>query len=256
MPGRLAKHSVHTCEGRDTTWAESYTRNSLLRALTLVSIVITALSAQQPTPLERLNVPSLSDLAKQAKAEGKTSLEFPPPAETPLICDGLDDYVDDSLVVTGTIRSSQAFPSGSYNNNVTTWYKLRLTGIVGGNRPLAPPRSTIPTELLPLLPGELLVAVSGGRLTIDGVEIISDSALTRQLIVGSSYLLFLDTRGLDTTATAIRGGRLGAYEMRGDTIRALSKESNPVATDIESRFHSSLLEVSRQIRALAINNKN
>lgn len=226
------------------------------RTLTLISIVITTLSAQQPTPAERLRVPSLYDLAKQAKSEGRTSIELPPPVETPLICDGLDDYVDDSLIVTGTIRSSQAFPTGSYNNNVTTLYKLRLTGIVGGNRPLAPLRSTIPTELLPLLPGELLVAVSGGRLTIDGVEIISDSALSRQLIVGNSYLLFLDTRGIGTVVTAIRGGPLGAYEMRGDSIRALSKEANPVAIDIESRFHNSLLEVSRRIRALPINNKN
>lgn len=56
--------------------------------------------------------------------------------------------------------------------------------------------------------------------------------------------------------TAIRGGPLGAYEMRGDSIRALSKEANPVAIDIESRFHNSLLEVSRRIRALPINNKN
>jgi hypothetical protein len=211
-----------------------------------------ALSAQQqPTALERAQIPSLYDLAKQARSEGKTSIVVPPPIETFLASTGLDDFVDDSMVVTAAIVSSRTLPSGSYSDRLTTWYTLRILSVIAGGRATTQsPAGSVPQSLLPLPPGELLIAVPGGRLSIDGVDIISDTVLSRQLAVGHTYLLFLEDRGMGISAAAIRGQSLGAYELRGDELRRLSSKSSPVASDIAARFHNSLVEVGQGIQAL------
>ena len=212
----------------------------------------TVLSAQQqPTAQERAHIPSIYDIAKQARSEGKTSIVVPPPIETFLASTGLDDFVGDSMVVSAAIVSSKTFPSGFYSDRLTTWYTVRILSVVAGDRALTqPPAGAVPESLLPLPPGELLVGVSGGRLTLEGVEIISDSVLSRQLAVGRTYLLFLEDRGMGSAATGIRGESLGAYELRSDEVRPLSRKSSPVASDIAARFHNSLGEVRQGIQAL------
>jgi hypothetical protein len=207
------------------------------------------LSAQQPpTDLERLHVRSLYDLARQARKEGKSSLVVPVPVETPLISDGLSDFIDGTVVAVATIRSSKSVPSGSYDDALTTWYTVSITEAVAGDRPLVlPPAGAIPDGLPALGPGELLVAVSGGRLKIDGVAIISDSPITQRLTVGHTYLLFLEARA-GTLVTAVHGGLSGVYELDGDHVRPLS--ANVVASDIATRFHNSLRELSQGINSL------
>jgi hypothetical protein len=215
----------------------------------LACIVFSAVLLAQETLSERPNVPSLYYLAQQARSEGKSRIVVPPPVGDPLITSGLDDFVDDTVVVTATIRSGKTFLSGYYKDELTTWYTVRVasTSVLAGDRaPVVPPAGTVPEPLLPLAPGELLVAVSGGRLNIDGVEIISDSLMPRQFSVGHSYLLFLKPRGAGLPVTMVHGGPIGACELRDDSLRPLFPESsNPAASDIAARFHNSLREVSQ-----------
>jgi len=224
----------------------------------LCAFMATVLSAQQqPTALERARIPSMYDLAKQARSEGKTSIVVPPPNGLLPASTGLDDFVGDSMVVTATIQASKTFVSGSYSNELTTWYTLRIVTVIADDRAVTQPAaSAVPKSLLPLPPGELLVPVSGGRLNVDGVEIISDSVLSRQLTVGRTYLLFLEDRGMGTSATGIRGESLGAYEVRGDELRLLSRKPSPVASDIAARFHNSLAEVRQGVQALPHRNRD
>ena len=183
-------------------------------------------------------------------SEGRSSIAVPPPLETHLVVNGLADFVDGTIVVTATIRSSNTFPSGYYKSELTTWYTVRVTGVLTGDRaPAAPPPGVVPETLLPLAPAELLVAVSGGRLTIDGVDILGDSLMTRRLTVGQAYLLFLEPRGAGPPITAVHGCPLGAYEIRDDSLRPLSsRTSNPAASDIAARFHRTGIELRKSPR--------
>ena len=221
----------------------------LVLALATLFSMTSASPAQQPTAEERANIPSLYDLAQRARSEGKTRIVVPPPMETQLVATGLDDFIDGTVVVVATIRSFSTVPSGYYKDEVFTWYTVQVARTLAGDRPRSlPDAGLVPETVPPPAADELLVAVSGGRLNIGGVQIVGDSLMTRHLNVGSTYLLFLEARGSGLPVTAIHGGPMGAYEIRGDGLVPLN--SNSVATDIGARFHYSLHDLSRAIESL------
>jgi hypothetical protein len=218
-------------------------------AVATLFALTSASSAQQPTAEERANNPSVYDLVQMARDEGNDRIVIPPPIEDQLVANGLEDLLPRALVVAATVRSSNTVPSGYYDSELTTWYTVQVTRTLAGSRPrFAPERGLVPETVPRPAADELLVAVSGGRLNIDGVQVISDSLMTRHLTVGGTYLLFLQPRGSGLPLTAVEGGPLGAYEIRGDSL--VSFNSNTVAADIAARFRGSLQEVSRAIEAL------
>jgi hypothetical protein len=114
---------------------------------------ISRLFGQQPSDAERANVPSIRDMAKTARSNGKNIVVLPTPAEPQLAANTLEDFVDDAMVVTARVLNGKTLPSGSYKNTLTTWYTVRVASSLAGDHRLSPPTTEdVPLHYCPYLP--------------------------------------------------------------------------------------------------------
>src|SRR6266850_8497911 len=146
------------------------------------------------TPQEYRKDRSIASLAKRAKNEGKTRVEAPG-----LIIDyaggniGLDEALQNYSMVIGEPLESKSYITDSADE-IGTAYKFRVLEILSQRNAVfcngCPQVNDVSAKLQPALYNEFLLELSGGTVTVDGVEVTMVSSGMPKFEDGKRYLLF------------------------------------------------------------------
>jgi len=137
---------------------------------------------------------SLTEVAKRAKDEGKGMVTLPgPDIDYAGVDMGLDEALRDYSVVIVEPIESKSYMVDS--DNIETWYRFRIREMVSQRDPkscdtCSPPTAS-PQDMAPARSGEFLLAISGGTVTVDGVQVTMTNGSIPRFENGKEYLLFL-----------------------------------------------------------------
>jgi hypothetical protein len=195
------------------------------------------------TPQEYRKDRSIASLAKRAKNEGKTRVEAPG-----LIIDyaggniGLDEALQNYSVVIGEPLESKSYITDSADE-IGTAYKFRVLEILSQRNAVfcngCPQVNDVSGKLPPAHYDEFLLELSGGTVTVDGVEVTMPSSGMPKFEDGQRYLMFISfTPG--GMATLI-GGPSGLFRITSDeSLEATGNGKHRLAVEIAARFSKSL----------------
>ncbi len=201
---------------------------------------------QQPKDVPPKN--QLQWHVKQAKDEGRQKVQISAP-----VVDYLGSVVDTdqalslySLVVATPIEKR----TYQITDNIVTWYKF---SIVESLTELKNPvcfgcQSAVPpSDMLPLNPNEFLLAKSGGKVVLEGVEIDEVDAGYPEFQVNERYLLLISLYPSGVAITA--GGPTGVFKI-GETGTLMPINDRPalLKEGVKSRFGNSLASVKAHLK--------
>ncbi|SRR6266404_549443 len=184
---------------------------------------------------------------EEAKKEGRRQviissgiLEYLGTANT-----DIEQAFNDYTVVVAQPISKQTYQVS--DNDLLTWYRFR---IVDALTALKNPACfgclgvTPPSDIPPLDSNEFLIAKAGGRLMLDGVEVIQTERGFPEFEDNQRYLLFISLYPNHVAAPA--GGPLGVFKIaENETLTSIHDQSDPIKDGILSEFHGSLKLLKR-----------
>lgn len=193
----------------------------------------------------------------RAKAEGRTEVDLGTWVGIPPEISSADEAL--SAYTTVVVQPIAGKTYVEQKARLVTWYKVRILDIFGrasfsrqspaGLSTL--PADIMPTDLLPLAPDELLILQPGGTTAIDGITVSSRVKEFPPFSVLSRYICFLDMDPGGQWATVPMLGA-GAFEIVGESIRAVGNPDHPVVRELRSRFDNSLRSFRDHARQRAL----
>jgi len=189
--------------------------------------------------------------AKQAKNEGRRHIKIPSPINEysgSVTTLSLDDALKISTVVIAELIEKRSYEQNS--NNIVTWNKFRIDEVVSEAREMLCPdceNSTPPSEMLPLHSKEFLLSTSGGRLTVDGVEIEQIESGFPEFQEHAKYLLFLSL-GTSGVAGTI-GGPVGVFRLdnQGNAL-PINESSHLLKREFKEKYGNSSSRLRTRLR--------
>ncbi len=186
---------------------------------------------------------SLVEIARGKKAEGQdkarvSGLIIDYPGAGMDLNEALKNY---SVFVAEPIES-KSFTHGP--TSIHTWHKFRIIETLARKSywtcSTCPQIAAIPQEMGQPNHDEFFVAVSGGVLNIEGVEITQpDSSLHFE--AGNKYLMFVNLA--PSQVAIVAGGPSGVFQLdKNDTLHSLNKENAPLPAEVQERFGRKLFE--------------
>lgn len=158
----------------------------------------TQLSRQQISELEekeRRKTITLRERAQLAKARGEKKVILPAVSSLYMEAaspDELRQRLPEYTVVTAELVGRKSYLQG--DGSIRSWYKFRVVDTLSQVPPLpflAPTTDTVHEELIPLRENEFVINRPGGRLTIDGMEIVQREHYIPDFGASQRYLLLL-----------------------------------------------------------------
>lgn len=148
---------------------------------------------------------------------------------------------------------SKSFPLESSNiesSNISTWYKFRILETLAQNRYWTcsgcPQVAAVPQEMGQPNYDEFFVAISGGVVNIEGVEITQPNS-SLHFETGTKYLMFVNLA--PSQAAIVGGGPSGVFQLdKNDKLHSLNKQNAPLPAGIEKLFGSKLFEFRSHIK--------
>jgi len=220
----------------------------ILLVLAVLAALITGVEVFRDKPSlqkEAKHVPTTEKLqwfAQQAKNEGKRSITIPSRAMR-YSGDSTAITLDEALKIS-TVVLAQLVDKKSYNqsgNNIVTWNKFRIKEVLSEAQEINCPQcpwDSPPQEMLPLKSQEFLLSKSGGRLTVEGVDIEQVESGFPEFQEHRVYLLFLTLRPTGVAETI--GGPVGVFRLN-DKGNALPLNESPhlIKKGFKQRFANS-----------------
>lgn len=185
---------------------------------------------------------SIASLAQRTKNQGKTQVSVPGPiVDYPGMNQGLDAALQNYSAVVAEPVESKSYIEDS--NNIRTAYKFRILEIVSQRDAVfcntCPSLNDVSAKLQPALQNEFILELSGGTLTVDGVEVTMINTGIPKFENGKSYLMFISfTPG---GMARLAAGPSGVFRITsGDSLEPMGNAKRPLPTQIETRFSKSL----------------
>ncbi len=146
--------------------------------------------------------------------------------------------------VTGTVDSPES-------DSIYTVYRFHIEKRLGKSKDPRQPDDFTAAALkaLPLRKDEMLVAKSGGNITVDGVLLKKRGTLCFSELMPRRYLLALWTDTSNQIGWLHMGCR-SIYSVDGDGLSPRQQEPNTVTTGIKEHYGNSLQRVSEAIEKL------
>jgi hypothetical protein len=240
-------------------------RAIILFALVLCTVGSLFLAAQNQPSVGTSNQAyegRLIRIIKQAKAEGRTSINLGAPTLFPTGMDTVNEVIRDysllRVAVADTVTTSD-------DDHIQTWFKLKILetfsrqpripedqpGLTdGAGLPLRTDRH-IPPHLLPVGVSETMFVVPGGSVTIDGITLVqtpADKGLMLQKNEQYIGAFFLEDGG---RFAGLAAASAGLYHINGDELRPQSEQADGLPRDFRELFGNRLstlrLEVVRRV---------
>lgn len=190
---------------------------------------------------ERHHKLSLREIAELSKARGKNETALP--GVFVLYPIARDEDTLDRLLSKYTIVVAQLIDEKSYideHEKIYSWCKFRVLDTISQ----APSQSfmsrTLPAEILPIAQDELVMSREGGRINIDGVEIIQHEQTLGEFRLSQKYLLVVSFDPITRTAELALGPQ---SILRINSDRTLdSRQSEHILQHVLATRHRSSID--------------
>jgi hypothetical protein len=209
------------------------------------------ITATLKVPQEYSKDRSIASLAQRTKKQGKTRVEAPG-----LIIDyagenmGLDEAVQNYSVVIAEPIESKSYITDS-SDEIRTAYKFRVLETLSQRNAVfcntCPALNDVSDKLQPALYNEFLFELSGGTITVDGVEVTMVSSGTPKFEKGERYLMFISFSpgGMAKPAAGISG----LFRITSDeSLAVMNNGKDPLPVEIAARFSKSLSRFKQAIK--------
>lgn len=186
--------------------------------------------------------------ARRTKAEGKSHIAVPGPI---IDYPGLNVSIDyllshESAVVAEPIASKGYLEN---ENSIGTWYKFRIREAISLRTAeyciTCPDPGSPPPELSSLLPNEFLLAVDGGTVSLEAVEVTQYSDCIPPFKAGKSYLLFISL--LPGGVARLGVGPAGIFRVDNDMLEGVDNHKRRAYDELQNRFGRSLSQIKAHI---------
>ncbi|HXI23669.1 MAG TPA: hypothetical protein VNG71_07325 [Pyrinomonadaceae bacterium] len=222
----------------------------MILKLTAIACVLVALGFGMTAALRRSLPPqdyvkdkSVVSLSRRAKNEGKTQVSMPGKIiDYPGMNMGLDEALQNYSVVIAELVESKSYISESADE-IATAYKLRIVESLSQRNAVScngcSPVKDVSDKLQPAQYNEFMLNLSGGSVTVDGVEVSMISDRTLKIEDGQRYLMFISfTPG---GMARLIGGPSGLFRITHDeSLEAMSDGTHRLAREIAARFSRNL----------------
>jgi hypothetical protein len=219
-------------------------------SLFLLGFGITAAFKAPKVPQEYSTDKSIASIARRAKSQGKTSVSAPGkiidyPGENMNLDEALQNY---SVIIAEPIESKSYITDSS--DEISTVYKFRIVETLSQRNAVfcnACSVNDVSDKLQPALYNEFLFQLSGGTITVDGVEVTMTSSGIPKFEKGERYLMFISFTpgGMARPAAGISG----LFRISSDeSLEAMSKGKDRLPVEIAARFSKSLSMFKRAIK--------
>jgi hypothetical protein len=175
-----------------------------------------------------------------AKEVGKKEVILPPAMDECLIEQSLDELLRDYGLLRVKVVDEETTVSEPYAD-INTWYKVEIVETLHRQRKVSDeqPSFELPGRFLPLLPSESLLIANGGKITVDGVAVVSEfSTASVVYFPKEEYLIvgYLDYGGKLIRPVA---GRASVFHVINKRLMSGQKEHRLVR-EIEERYGGDL----------------
>jgi len=178
---------------------------------------------------------------ERAKAEGKDEIVLPPAEGCPSTVNSIEMIMRDySLLRVKVIDKETTVPDP--DADINTWYKFKVIETLQQQDKIsdAPLLDGVPSRLLPLLPSECILIVSGGEITVDGVRVIrviGDYGV--DYIRGNEYLIAskLEYGGKVILPIAQAAG---VFRIENTSLKPLGNRWKKLVREVEERYGNDL----------------
>jgi len=186
---------------------------------------------------------SIASIAQRAKSQGKTHVSAPGKIiDYPGMNIGLDEaFKNYSVVIAQPIESKSYIAESS--DEINTAYKFRILEALSQRHVVScstcAPVIDVSDKLQPALYNEFILDLSGGTITVDGVEVTMVSDGTLKIENGQRYLMFISfTPG---GMASLIGGPSGFFRITSDeSLEAMGDGKHRLAVEIAARFSKNL----------------
>lgn len=221
---------------------------SLIALGLLIAVAVTVLTSSKPNKVSAFQagvVPgSLEALANNCLEHNLQSVTIPAYNLWHEGVSGIDEAASVYSIVIAHPLSKHSFVLDSESHLIESWYRFAITEVLS-LKPFStctecPPSPDPPASLLPLGPGQLLVAHNGGSVTVNGVEINSIDQAFPDYQMSQNYLLFLR---MDTSKRVGRTslGPAAVFTISSNgTLATVAEGTHPLAQDIIERYGNSV----------------
>ena len=216
---------------------------AIVCALFLLGVGITAAFKVPQAPQEYTKDKSISSLAQRTKRQGKTHVSAPGKIiDYPGMNIGLDEALQNYSVVIAEPIESKSYLAES-GDEISTAYKFRILETLSQRNAVlcnsCPSLVDVSEKLQPALYNEFILGLSGGTVTVDGVEVTMVSDRTLKIEDGQRYLMFISfTPG---GMARLIGGPSGLFRITSDeSLEAMGNGKHRLAVEIGARFSRNL----------------
>jgi hypothetical protein len=175
-----------------------------------------------------------------AKEEGKKEVILPGGIAIPTPELSLEELLRDYGLLRFKVIDQETIVSEPYAD-ITTWYKVEIVETLHRQRNASdePPPFELPSRLLPLLPTESLMVVSGGVINVDGITVVREvSTFDVVYIPREEYLIvgYLEYGGKLIRPSS---GRASVFHVINKRLKSGQKDHRLVR-EIEERYGGDL----------------
>jgi hypothetical protein len=177
---------------------------------------------------------------ESAKEQGKKEVILPPGIDLPTPDLSLKDLLRDYGLLRVKILDTETTVSEP-DADIMTWYKVEMVETLHrqNKRSDEPMPFEAPSRLLPLLPSESLLVISGGVINVDGVAVVRE--VSTESVVFITKEEYLIVAYLDYGGKLIRpsSGRASVFHIINNRLNSAQKEHRLVR-EIEKRYGGDL----------------
>jgi hypothetical protein len=187
---------------------------------------------------------------ERAKNQGENEVRLPPGISIGISQQSLEELLRDYGLLRVRVIDKETTVSEP-DAYIKTWYKVEIvetlhhqSQVINGE----PLPDEAPSRLLPLLPSESLLVVSGGVVTVDGVKVRqSVNTDENHFIPKEEYLIVAylsHGRNLITPVT----GRAGVFRINNTHLKSFGQKEHRLVRQIEERYGNDLDRLRSNIR--------
>jgi hypothetical protein len=177
---------------------------------------------------------------ESAKEEGKKEIILPPAIDLPILEQSLEELLRDYGLLRVKVIDEETTVSEPYSD-IRTWYKVEIVETLypQNKRSDEPMPFEAPGRLLPLLPSESLLVISGGVINVDGVAVVRE--VSTGSVAFNTKEEYLIVAYLDYGGKLIRpvSGRASVFHVMNNRLHSAQKERRLVR-EIEERYGGDL----------------
>lgn len=191
----------------------------------------------------------VSDAVAEAKAKGATSISLPALKKMPTGVNTLAKAAERySLLIAQPVSANTIVRSGE---SIETWYRLEVTQVL--QTQIAIPEWADPpvpsSQNLPSTNNQLLLPISGGQVTISGVNVREQTDQEGPLKIGTTYLFIVHLEAKGKVAVLASPDSVFQVGTDSDTLEPIAPTS-PLTKDLVSSYQASLAVIRNKLKAL------